>query len=691
VSVDLLAEARRRLDAGDPGSAHRLAERALESSRASGARNETAAAAKLVAECLYVIGDIAGARRLLDEALTLSKAIGDPAALGAAYNLWGVLEITVGRAEDAIDLLRRSYDLREQELGADDADTVESLNNLAVALWRSGAEDEAIGLHEEALRRCERALGEDHRRTAETLNALAVKLQSRPESQDRARELYERALVAAEAALGPDSELVARLLTNVAAARIDDDELESAGRLLDRALELHERHFGPMSRWTSYVLTTQGEHASAEGHYDDARRAFERAFVIRVNELGPTDPETLDAAMGLMNTLTEIAGEPRRLGERPSEAAAEAVDLATALQLPLFALHPALAGTFPGGGGPDPVRAAEQLRHVADRLASRTAPDAEQTAATARARELTEEADTAYLSGDLMSAAGRLREAIGLLETARGPMDTSLVELLQRLKLVHRMAGTESEVLPLLRRIATILSAAYGEIHPLAIRAIGEIYWQERREYGPAGASETAARVEALVRDALGEESVVGRLVRAVIAAAREEVPAGAEAEDPPLSARRERILAEPDPLVDELLPDIATTPWASIDHAYDRALDTPRHLRLLLAQDERVRHDALDLLGESLLHQGSVYPATTPAVAVIRRLAADARVPGRARLIGFLGAAAEVARDAAGPDTDQLREALADLPDFLRLVSSSDGDPEVREAAAKVLSELDV
>jgi len=105
---------------------------------------------------------------------------------------------------------------------------------------------------------------------------------------------------------------------------------------------------------------------------------------------------------------------------------------------------------------------------------------------------------------------------------------------------------------------------------PSSIRALGEIYWQERREYGPAGGRETAARIESLVRDALGEKSAVGRLVQDVIATARE-AGEGVEPKDPPLSARRERILAEPDPLVDELLPDLNDTPWPSLDHAYPR------------------------------------------------------------------------------------------------------------------------
>jgi tetratricopeptide (TPR) repeat protein len=618
------------------------------------------------------MGDIEGARALGDEALLIDEGEGDPAALGADLNLLGVVELTVGRAQEGLPLLRRSYELRAAALGEDDEETIESLNNIGVALWRSGAQEEAIATHEDALRRCERTLGEAHRRTAETLNALAVKLQSLPESRARARQLYERGLLAAEAALGPDAELVARLLTNVAMARIDDDENDGVAEILDRALELHERHFGPMSRWTEHVLSTQGNLAVLEGRFRDARKAFERAFVITMNELGPTDPETLEAALGLVTALSAID--------------ADGMNEAMAIYLPVMALRPGEPiGELPRSALPDPGGAAEQLRQIATRIAQRTAPDPGQLAAIARADELAAESDAAYLAGNIDLAADRLREAIALLEVARGPSDPSLVELLHRLKLVMRVGGIESGVMSILERIASILAEAYGAIHPLTIRALAEIYWQERREYGPAGGRETATRIERDAAAILGEAHPAARFIRDIIAAAREAIPAGAEPDIEPLSVRRERFLTQPSALADELLADLAATPWTTTDHAYGRAIDTPRHLRLLLADDERLRDDSLNLLAESLLHEESLYPATAPAIKVIRRLVGDARVPGRPRLIHFLGLVVKVTGKADGPHAGEVRDALADLPALLRYLASSDADPAVVDAASEV------
>jgi tetratricopeptide (TPR) repeat protein len=672
VAVSLAGEARRRLDGGDPGSARLLAERALARARELDRPDEIGPAAQLLGECLYAIGDVAAAWPLAEEALRVDEARGDAAAIGMDLNLLGVLQITVGQVDDALETLRRSYDLRLATLGEDHEDTIESLNNVGVALFRSGDADQAIRTHADALRRCERALGEGHRRTAETLNALAVKVEALPDGAARSQELYERALASAELALGLDADLVARLAANVGMARMNAGDRDGARPMLDRALELHERHFGPGSRWTAHVLEAQGHLANAEERHADARRAFERAFVIRVEELGAADPETLEAAVGLLATLGALSGES-------DEAAAEA----TALYMPLIVLRPDLANPFFAGAPTDPSAAGAQLRAIAGRVASRMAPDADQIAARQRADALIAEADAAHLAGDLGTAADRLREAIALLEAAYGAQSTLLVEPLHRLRLVLRMAGTETEVLGILERIAAILAGAYGSGHPLAVRALGEQYWQERREYGPAGGRDTQQRVRVLMEGTLGTSNPLVAMLGKLIDAADADLPLGAQPDAEPLSVRRERFLAEPHPVAEELLADLASVPWPSLEHAYAAALDTPQHLRVLVTDDERLRSDALDLLGESLLHQGTTYPATAPAMRFMRRLALDPRVPGRAALIDML-AAGHVAAD-MNDDAD-LRVALGDIPELLSRLAASDPDPAVVEGAVTTL-----
>jgi hypothetical protein len=64
-------------------------------------------------------------------------------------------------------------------------------------------------------------------------------------------------------------------------------------------------------------------------------------------------------------------------------------------------------------------------------------------------------------------------------------------------------------------------------------------------------------------------------------------------------------------PLVDEL-------DWSRLFHAYGVASDTSRHLHALVSDDDATFGKALDHLYSAVLHQGTVYPATGPALRVV-------------------------------------------------------------------------
>jgi hypothetical protein len=83
------------------------------------------------------------------------------------------------------------------------------------------------------------------------------------------------------------------------------------------------------------------------------------------------------------------------------------------------------------------------------------------------------------------------------------------------------------------------------------------------------------------------------------------------------------------------LLEDIKSVPWAQLSHAYGAAIDVPALSRRL--QKPRSALRALGDLYAALLHQGSLYSATPPAVRFISRQAAETATPEREALIFFL------------------------------------------------------
>ncbi|MFJ5829516.1 HEAT repeat domain-containing protein [Streptomyces sp. NPDC093089] len=166
----------------------------------------------------------------------------------------------------------------------------------------------------------------------------------------------------------------------------------------------------------------------------------------------------------------------------------------------------------------------------------------------------------------------------------------------------------------------------------------------------------------------------------------------------------------------DGRLPDprsvIECTDWASLEHAYGQAHDTPHRLLQLLDDDPDVQAGALGLLDMSVLHQESLYSATAPAALYVaavlnhpRTLAShedystgdDRPRPLRAALLEWLGqitdsaAYGEATGEEDGNDpgvTDAVRAVRGPIYDAVtpHLLAP---DPAVREAALSATTAL--
>ncbi len=118
---------------------------------------------------------------------------------------------------------------------------------------------------------------------------------------------------------------------------------------------------------------------------------------------------------------------------------------------------------------------------------------------------------------------------------------------------------------------------------------------------------------------------------------------------------------------------------WADLRHAYGSAGDVPAMLRRAGSGGDDGRAAIGDLHG-TIFHQGTVYPATTPAVPFLVQLARSAP-DHRDQLIWMLGMLADP-HHAYGDDFSAVRAAVAvHAGDFARLLA--DADVQVREAAA--------
>ncbi|MFD0591433.1 HEAT repeat domain-containing protein [Catellatospora coxensis] len=122
---------------------------------------------------------------------------------------------------------------------------------------------------------------------------------------------------------------------------------------------------------------------------------------------------------------------------------------------------------------------------------------------------------------------------------------------------------------------------------------------------------------------------------------------------------------------------DVHTIDWASLEHAYGPAIDTPGLLGDLCSADDAKVAAAHSALWASINHQGTVYPATVAAVPALIDAALHA-VHRRADLVTWIGALADPAshgRDLPAVQT-AVREHAAALAPLL-----DDEEQEVRAA----------
>jgi hypothetical protein len=84
-------------------------------------------------------------------------------------------------------------------------------------------------------------------------------------------------------------------------------------------------------------------------------------------------------------------------------------------------------------------------------------------------------------------------------------------------------------------------------------------------------------------------------------------------------------------------LDGLDAVPWATLEHAFGSAADVPGLLADVAADPSRWPEISDELLGDKVLHQGTCYSATAPALGFLAALYPALNPPDRAELLGTL------------------------------------------------------
>jgi tetratricopeptide (TPR) repeat protein len=214
-----------------------------------------------------------------------------PDTLDALDNL-AIAYLSAGRAVEAVQLLERVREQRTEKLGADHPWTLNTLGNLAEANRVAGRVAESVQLYERLRESMTRVLGPDHPRTLATLVNLAeaYRVVDRPAE---AIPLFERVRKHWTQALGTDHPLTLTAVDHLALAYWAVGRADESVRLLEQVREQRTRVLGPDHPETLTALHYLASIYTAIGRSAEAIPLLERLREQRTEKLGPDHPDTL--------------------------------------------------------------------------------------------------------------------------------------------------------------------------------------------------------------------------------------------------------------------------------------------------------------------------------------------------------------------------------------------------------------
>jgi tRNA A-37 threonylcarbamoyl transferase component Bud32 len=280
---------------------------------------------------------VAAARQLEGE------AVGEPLHVAELQDRLGLSVLNLGEARAATALFDKAFATRTRLLGADDARTLDSLNNLATGYHRAGQLAEALPRYEEALRRRRAVLGADHPDTLTTLSNIAVAYRAAGDL-GRAAPFAKEAVALTTARLGADHPNTLTMINNLAATYHAGGQFERAVALLEEVRPRMKARLGADHPDTLACLGNLATAYEATSRPGPAVPLLEEVLAVERTTRGADHPDTLTSlnnlasacqAAGLLDRAVPLYEEAlkrrrARLGPDHPDTRATLNNLATA-------------------------------------------------------------------------------------------------------------------------------------------------------------------------------------------------------------------------------------------------------------------------------------------------------------------------------------------------------------------------
>lgn len=253
---------------------------------------------------------------------------------GTALNNLAMVELELGNAEKARELLETSLPELEAGLGPLHKVVIDMRANLAAVLQELNLLREARVLQEEALSAAVQAWGIDHPQLASHFFRLGT-IATRSQDYAMAWSAHARALALREASIGPDHLDTAESHDALGAVAFARGHLEEAREHLEQAFHICSRKLSPSDERTLAIRERLARVARAQGD-------LPTAFHLLSDLLEALEEKYGDQDVRLADVIDAVAAVNFLMGE--SEAAYRGIDRARQLkELALGPTHPAIA------------------------------------------------------------------------------------------------------------------------------------------------------------------------------------------------------------------------------------------------------------------------------------------------------------------------------------------------------------
>lgn len=227
----------------------------------------------------------------------------DPELQAQMMNVMGTVYQSLGLISKAEPLLRRALEIRQRILGPRNPDTLQSKQDLAVAMLAESHYPEAERLCRETLETRRQVLGPENRDTVDSMVQLAriLGFQSR---YTEAEKLNRDALEVARRKW-PQDRLTATALSLLADTLTHKGKYPEAEKASREALEMDRRALGSDHPSVLRDMFNLAAILTEEQHYADAEAMYRELIESARRVLGPQHPSTLVAMSAMAMVLTD--------------------------------------------------------------------------------------------------------------------------------------------------------------------------------------------------------------------------------------------------------------------------------------------------------------------------------------------------------------------------------------------------